>query len=130
MLGTYEGKGSVAQVVAKQLLDIAQNYGGIDELYPVVFRTLVGREVEEQFLEPVVHVILQFHFFLEQGFQGVFVDDFSVCRELLVDVFGSVVEDASEFGRVDFGAYFFGGCQSCYVLIIEFQRTVQIAVQG
>ena len=48
----------MAQVVAKQLLDIAQNYGGIDELYPVVFRTLVSREMEEQFLESVVHVIL------------------------------------------------------------------------
>ena len=58
LFGAYEGKGSVAQVVAKQLLDIAQNYGGIDELYPVVFRTLVSREMEEQFLESVVHVIL------------------------------------------------------------------------
>lgn len=58
LFGTYEGKGSVAQVVVKQLLDVAQNHGGIDELYSVVFRTLVGREVEEQLLEPVVHVIL------------------------------------------------------------------------
>ena len=48
----------MAQVVAKQLLNVAQNHGGIDELYSVVFRTLVSREVEEQLLEPVVHVIL------------------------------------------------------------------------
>lgn len=47
LLGTDECKRSISQVVTEKLLDVFYNYCRVDQLNTVVFRLLVGGQIEK-----------------------------------------------------------------------------------
>ena len=82
--------------------------------------------------ESAVDILSQrvFLLFAEQVRQQLAGDDSVAGRQILIDMFGGIMEDGSEQSRVDFGADLFGSGEAGYIFIIELQRTVHVAVQS
>ena len=109
-----EGERRIFLVQPEQLPYVAVDNLRVDQLRSVVFGKLrslwrfVGFGVEEQFPESVVHIPSQPDRVFQQPLDRFPVHRLLPFAHVLVDMFGCIVEDASELGRIDVCAHIIG----------------------
>lgn len=85
---SFHAEGSIAQVVAKQLLEVEEHHTRVDELSAVVFGRLLLRNMEEELLEGSVHIALQFGLEVQEPVDVLRANDGVSGCEIEVEQFG------------------------------------------